>query len=81
MKYQTMTAAQAILHFAANEYGAAWVEIRKEERERDRVRKIIHDAKRGRVSDKRAKALLEKYGGDCYKISTTFEVAITETKT
>jgi len=48
------------------------------QRERDRVRKIIHDAKKGRVSDKRAKALLEKYGGDQYRISSVFEVAITD---
>lgn len=72
-----MTAAQAVLHFAKNGYSMEVYEM-SGQRERDRVRKIIHDAKKERVSDRRAKALLEKYGGDRYRISSVFEVAITE---
>lgn len=75
MLYEKMTAAEAVLHFAKNGYKMAVYEM-PGQRERDRVRKIINDAKRDRVSDKRAKALLEKYGGDRYRITTAFEVAV-----
>ena len=75
MLYEKMTAAQAVLHFAEHGYRMEVYEM-SGQRERDRVRKIIHDAKVGRVSDRRAKALLEKYGGEGYRVSSVFEVAI-----
>lgn len=79
MLYEKMTAAQAVLHFAENRYKVEFSEVwgKWGRRERDRVRKIIHDAKVGRVSDRRAKALLEKYGGEGYRVSSVFEVAVT----
>ena len=76
MLYEKMTAAQAVLHFAEHGYRVEVYEM-SGQRERDRVRKVIHDAKKGRVSDRRAKALLEKYGGEGYRFSSVFEVAIT----
>lgn len=79
MLYEKKTAAQAVLHFAENEYKIILPHLYRDgAREYDRVRKIIHDAKRGRVSDRRAKALLEKYGGEGYRVTSVFEVAVTE---
>jgi len=74
-EYKKFTAAQAVLHFAKNGYNIKRYEMNTRN-ERDRVRKIIHDAKKGRVSDSRAKALLEQYGGEGYRVSSVFEVAI-----
>lgn len=79
MLYEKMTAAQAVQHFSKNKYlGILPVLKERGKSEYDRVRKIIHDAKKNRVSDRRAKALLEKYGGEAYRVNTSFEVAITE---
>ena len=77
MLYEKKTAAQAVLHFAENEYKIILPHLYRDgAREYDRVRKIIHDAKLDRVSDRRAKALLEKYGGDRYRVTSVFEVAV-----
>lgn len=75
MLYEKKTAAQAVLHFAGNGYNIKRYEM-NDRQERDRVRKIIHDAKLDRVSDRRAKALLEKYGGEGYRVTSVFEVAV-----
>lgn len=81
MLYEKKTAAQAVLHFAENEYKIILPHLYRDgAREYDRVRKIIHDAKLDRVSDRRAKALLEKYGGEGYRVTSVFEVAIQQPK-
>ena len=82
MLYEKKTAAEAVQHFEKNGYrGVLPILKQGGQREYDRVRKIISDANKDRVSDSRARALLTKYGGDIYRVETTFEVAITETKT
>ena len=79
MLYEKKTAAEAVQHFEENGYrGVLPILKRGGKREYDRVRKIISDANKDRVSDNRARALLTKYGGDLYRVETTFEVAITE---
>ena len=81
MLYEKKTAAEAVQHFEKNGYrGVLPILKQGGQREYDRVRKIISDANNARVSDSRARALLTKYGGDLYRMETTFEVAVTETK-
>jgi hypothetical protein len=80
IQYETKTAAEAVQHFERNEYPDILPELKQGEKaEYDRVRKIINDARLGRVSDTRARALLQKYGGENYRVTTAFEVAISET--
>lgn len=75
--YETKTAAQAVCHFRENGFKALWPKQRKMSNpEYAWALKIIQDARAGRVSEKRAKALLEKYGGEQYRVTTSFEVAV-----
>lgn len=77
MQYETKSAAEAVKHFEQNGYKDILPSLKQSKKnEYDRVRKIISDANRGRVSDARARNLLEKYGGDSYRVTTFFEVAI-----
>jgi len=79
--YETKTAAQAVCHFEKNGFKALWPKNRKmSNTEYAWALKIIQDARINKVSEQRAKALLEKYGGEAYRCTTAFEVAITETK-
>lgn len=77
-----MTARQAVIHFSRNKYlGILSVLKDTDKKEYNRVRKVVHDSVVGRISDKRAKMLLEKYGGDTYRVAVKFEVAVdNETK-
>lgn len=76
--YETKTAAQAVCHFMEHGFKALWPKQRKMSNpEYAWALKIIQDARSGSVSEKRAKALLEKYGGEQYRVTTSFEVAIT----
>jgi hypothetical protein len=79
MNYRELTACEAVLDFERR----VWPELFKRSRRPDNAPykwayTIIKDAKRGRVSDSRARALLEMYGGDAYRVTTSFEVAQTE---
>lgn len=81
MVFEKMTAAQAILHFEANGCKEVLTRLKSSDvKEYDRVRKVVNDAKLGRVSDKRAGLMLEKYGGGRYMVSIHFEVALVETQ-
>jgi len=77
-----MTARQAVIHFSKNKYQGILPVLKDLDiKEYNRVRKVVHDAVVGRISDKRAKMLLEKYGGDTYRVAVKFEVAVdNETK-
>jgi len=79
MQYETMTARQAVIHFSKNKYQGILPVLKDlDKKEYNRVRKVVHDAVIGRISDKRAKMLLEKYGGDTYRVAVNFEVAVGE---
>lgn len=81
MHYEKMTAAEAVKHFEQNGCKDVLSRLKSSDvKEYDRVRKVVNDAKLGRVSDKRAGMILEKYGGGRYVVSTTFEVALIENK-
>lgn len=82
MQYETMTARQAVIHFSKNKYQCVLPALKDLDiKEYNRVRKVVHDAVVGRISDNRAKMLLEKYGGDTYRVAVKFEVAVdNETK-
>ena len=77
MQYEKMTAANAVKHFEANGCKEVLTRLKSSDlTEYDRVRKVVNDAKLGRVSDKRAGMMLEKYGGGRYIVSIHFEVAL-----
>ena len=78
MEYAKMTATEAVLHFWKNSFKEVFAG--KKRREYFRAAAIIRAAKNGWVSNVRAKWLLETYGGESYRVTTAFEVAITETK-
>ena len=81
MVYEKMSAADAVKHFEANGCKEVLSRLKSSDvKEYDRVRKVVNDAKLGRVSDKRAGLMLEKYGGGRYMVSIHFEVALIENK-
>lgn len=81
MVYEKMSAADAVKHFEANGFKEVLSRLKSSDvKEYDRVRKVVNDAKLGRVSDKRAGLMLEKYGGGRYMVSIHFEVALIENK-
>jgi len=80
MIYKTTTAKDAVLHFAKSD---TWLNLwpgnrNGKNKEYSRCAKIIQDAQAGNVSDERARWLLWTYGGLTYRVSSTFEVAVTE---
>lgn len=76
MQYTETTAAQAVLHFAEHVFPTLFKGDRQpKDREYKRVYSIIRDAKAGKVSEARARALLEKYGGGLYRVTVRFEIA------
>lgn len=79
MQYTETTAAAAVLHFAEHIFPDLFKGKRKpdgEGNEYKRVYSIIRAAKAGTVSEARAKALLEKYGGEAYRVTVRFEIAV-----
>lgn len=75
--YKQMTACEAVLHFEANGWKALWPGERNgKNKEYSWGAKIIHDAHDGRMSERRARALLEKFGGEAYRVNSTFEVEV-----
>ena len=76
MQYTEKTAAEAVLHFAKHVFPTLFKKSRgPKDKEYKRVYSIIRSAKSGTVSDSRAKDLLEKHGGDAYRVKVRFEVA------
>ena len=74
MQHGKLTAAEAVLHFEANGYKDVLAALKASDlKEYNRVRKVVNDARLGRVSDTRAGLLLEKYGGGRYVVSVHFE--------
>lgn len=81
MTYKEVTAVEAVLDFEKRVWPSLFVGNRNPfNTEYKRTLEIIKSARAGTVSAGRAWRLLEKYGGDLYRMETTFEVAITETK-
>lgn len=77
MQYTETTAASAVLHFAEHVFPELFKKKRgPKETEYKRVYSIIRAAKAGKVSEARARALLEKYGGEGYRVTVRFEVAV-----
>ena len=82
MTYKSMTAAEAVKHFEKSDtWKGLWPKDRNgKNRDYARAAKIIQDARDGNVSDERARWLLWTYGGLAYRVSSTFEVAVTDEK-
>ena len=75
MLYRKTTAAEAVIDFDEHVFPTMFVGARnKGNKEYHRVFRIIQAAKSGKVSDTRAKWLLETYGGGRYKCTSVFEV-------
>lgn len=78
MQYTETTAAAAVLHFAENVFPGLFKGERNGlNKDYKRAYSIIRAAKAGTVTDDRAKALLEKYGGGLYRVTVRFEIAAT----
>lgn len=77
--YKQMTACEAVKHFEANGWKSLWPGNRNgRNKEYSWGQKIIQDAHGGNMSDTRARALLEKFGGEAYRVTSAFEVEINE---
>lgn len=77
MQYAQMTAAEAVLHFADHIFPTLFKGNRNpKDAEYKRVYSIIRAAKAGTVSEERAKSLLQKHGGDMYRVTVLFEVVV-----
>jgi hypothetical protein len=75
MIFTKATASEAVLHFEQHYFQDAFKgSSNAGTKDYFRAYHIIQSAKAGTVSDKRAKWLLETYGGGRYKCSTVFEV-------
>ena len=75
MIFTRATASEAVLHFEQHYFQKAFKgSSNAGTKDYFRAYQIIQSAKAGTVSDKRAKWLLETYGGGRYKCSTVFEV-------
>lgn len=80
MIYEKLTASGAVLHFERHRFKAAFDgRPRKGNKEYFTAYQTIQAAKRGKVTDARARALLEKHGGNMYRCVSYFEVAVNET--
>lgn len=75
MVFTKATASEAVLHFERHHFQDVFKGASKAgAKDYFRAYHIIKSAKAGNVSDKRARWLLETYGGGRYKCSTVFEV-------
>lgn len=83
MQYTEKTASEAVLHFAEHVFPTLFKGKRKpdgEGKEYKRVYQVIRDAKAGKLSEARAKAILQEYGGEAYRVTTRFEVGEEDAK-
>lgn len=72
-----MTACEAVKHFEANGWKSLWPGNRNgKNKEYSWGQKIIQDAHDGKMSDTRARALLERFGGEAYRVTSAFEVEV-----
>lgn len=79
MNYKAVTAAEAVLDFEQRIWPSLFVGKRTPyNREYKWAHAIIKSAGAGKVSAERAWRLLGKYGGDLYRMETTFEIPIDE---
>ena len=79
MQYTETTAAAAVLHFADNVFPTLFKgERNPKNKEYKRVYSILRAARAGIVSEDRARALLNEYGGESYRVTVRFEVAVIE---
>ena len=82
MIFERKSASEAVLHFEQNHFHDAFKDNAKNgTKDYFRAYHIIQSAKIGTVSDKRAKWLLETYGGGRYKCSSVFEVEVINEQT
>ena len=82
-QYKATTATEAVLHFAEHGFRPAFKgKTGKNNPDYFRAVQIIKSAKNENgVSYERARWLLEKFGGQDYRVTTAFEIKVTETKT
>ena len=79
MTYKEITLKEAIQDFRENVFPGLFEGERKPDNKKYKwVYSILMDDEKFEVSETRAKKLLEKYGGDRYRVNTSFEVMIDE---
>jgi len=75
MQFTETTAAAAVLHFAEHVFpGLFKGERSPRNSDYKNAYDLIRAAKAGNVSEARARALLEKHGGEMYRVTVRFEV-------
>ena len=80
MEYNEVTPIEAVTHFASHVFPTLFKGQRNPRNpEHKNAYDIIRDARNGKVSESRARALLEKFGGQDYRVTTAFEIKVTET--